>query len=429
MNLKIKLGLYLFALVLATTARADLTVVVRGGVSNAIPVAIVPFGWSGEGSIPMDIAAIVDADLARSGRFAPMAREDMIDKPTSAAELDFSDWRLLGTEVVALGSVSISADGRYSVDFQLFDVVRGEQLVAYSIPALNNSLRAAAHRVSDLIYEAITGVRGAFSTRIAYISADDDAYELIVADADGANQQVIVRSTEPLMSPAWSPDSRKLAYVAFENARTAIYVQELATGQRQSVSSRPGVNGAPAWSPDGTRLAVALSDNWGNVDIHVIDLASGDTTRLTRHGAIDTEPAWSGDGSSIYFTSDRARGPQIYSVELDGGKTKRVTFEGIYNARPRLAPDEQKIAVVHNDRGQYRIALVDLRSGATQVLTEGRLDESPSFAPNGSMIIYATEDRGMGVLAAVSTDGRIHQQLVSRIGDVREPVWSPFAAQ
>ncbi|MBT8130952.1 MAG: PD40 domain-containing protein, partial [Gammaproteobacteria bacterium] len=234
MNLKIKLGLYLFALVLATTARADLTVVVRGGVSNAIPVAIVPFGWSGEGSIPMDIAAIVDADLARSGRFAPMAREDMIDKPTSAAELDFSDWRLLGTEVVALGSVSISADGRYSVDFQLFDVVRGEQLVAYSIPALNNSLRAAAHRVSDLIYEAITGVRGAFSTRIAYISADDDAYELIVADADGANQQVIVRSTEPLMSPAWSPDSRKLAYVAFENARTAIYVQELATGQRQS---------------------------------------------------------------------------------------------------------------------------------------------------------------------------------------------------
>ncbi|MDH3645977.1 MAG: Tol-Pal system beta propeller repeat protein TolB [Gammaproteobacteria bacterium] len=429
MNQIIRWCLCLVALCAATQTQADLTVVVREGVSNAIPVAIVPFGWNGSDDLPLDLAEIVDADLARSGRFAPMAREDMIEKPTSGAEVDFADWRLLGSEVVAVGTLVQALDGRYTVDFQLFDVVRGEQMLAYSIPAKRDALRGAAHRVSDLIYEALTGVRGAFSTRIAYISAHNEEYELIVADADGANQQVVVRSNEPLMSPAWSPDGSRLAYVAFENVGTAVYVQELATGHRSRVSNRPGVNGAPAWSPDGQRLALALSDGWGNVDIHITDLANGGLVRLTRHAAIDTEPAWSRDGATIFFTSDRARGPQIYAVPPTGGTPKRVTFEGNYNARPRVAPDEAKIAVVHNDRGQYRIALVDLRSGATQVLTEGRLDESPSFAPNGSMIIYATEDRGMGVLAAVSTDGRIHQQLVSRVGDVREPVWSPFATQ
>ncbi len=408
---------------------AELTVIVREGVSDAIPVAIVPFAWTGESGAPFDIAEVVDSDLGGSGRFAPMDREDMIEQPSEQAEVDFADWRLLGVEVIAIGSLGEMPDGRYAVNFQLFDAVRGEQMLAYTIPAMADGLRAAAHRVSDLIYEALTGERGAFSTRIAYVSANDGQYELIVADADGANQQVIVRSTEPLMSPAWSPDSSQLAYVAFENYGSAIYVQELATGRRHRVSARPGVNGAPAWSPDGGRIALALSDSWGNVDVHIIELASAELRRLTTHTAIDTEPVWSGDGKTLFFTSDRARGPQVYRVSADGGRPTRVTFEGIYNARPRLSPDGEKIAVVHNDRGQYRIALVDIETGVTQVLTRGRLDESPSFAPNGSMIIYATEDRGMGVLAAVSTDGRIHQQLVSRVGDVREPVWSPFAAQ
>ncbi|MDH3588245.1 MAG: Tol-Pal system beta propeller repeat protein TolB [Gammaproteobacteria bacterium] len=429
MSLKTRVILSLTLICCAGPALADLTVIVREGVSDAIPVAIVPFGWAGDSSAPLDIAAVVDADLKRSGRFAPMDRADMIEKPVSGADVDFADWRLLGAEVVAIGSLGLSPDGRFAVDFQLFDVVRGEQLLAYTIPARPDALRAAAHRVSDLVYEALTGERGAFSTRIAYISAKDGEYELIVADADGANQQVIVRSNEPLMSPAWSPDSSRLAYVAFENVGTAIYVQELATGQRRRVSARPGVNGAPAWSPDGQRLALALSNSWGNVDIHVIDLDTAKLQRLTEHSGIDTEPAWSVDGETLFFTSDRARTPQIYQIPLAGGTPERVTYEGNYNARPRLSPTQQKIAVVHNDRGSYRIALVDLGSGATQVLTRGRLDESPSFAPNGSMIIYATEDNGLGVLAAVSTDGRIHQQLVSRQGDVREPVWSPFAVQ
>lgn len=427
MNLKTRLVALLFAALCSTVVSADLTVVIREGVSDAIPVAIIPFGVSGSTSPPLDIAAVVDADLARSGRFAPMDRGDMIEKPTSGSEVDFADWRLLGAEVVAVGSVGESPDGRYAIGFQLFDVVRGEQLLAYTIPARPDALRAAAHQVSDLIYEALTGERGAFSTRIAYISSKDGEYELIVADADGANQQVVVRSNEPLMSPAWSPDSTRLAYVAFENYGSAVYVQELASGQRSRVSARPGVNGAPAWSPDGKRLALALSDDWGNVDVHVVEFATATLDRVTRHSAIDTEPVWSADGKSLFFTSDRAGGPQIYQVAAGGGKPQRVTFEGNYNARPRLAPSQQKIAVVHNDRGNYRIALVDLGSGATQVLTKGRLDESPSFSPNGSMIIYATEDSGLGVLAAVSTDGRFHQQLVSRLGDVREPVWSPFA--
>ncbi len=408
---------------------AELTVVIREGVTNAIPVAVVPFGWSGETPAPFDVAEIVAADLARSGRFAPMARTDMVDKPTSGAAIDFGDWRLLGTEVIVVGSLQAQGDGSYAVSFQLFDTLRGAEMLAYTIPSEAAALRATAHRISDLVYEALTGERGAFSTRIAYVSVEQGRYELIVADADGANQQVIARSGEPLMSPAWSPDGRYLAYVEFANEGSSVYVQELLTGNRRTISSRPGVNGAPAWSPDGTRLAMALSDSWGNVDIHVTTLDSGELLRLTNHTAIDTEPAWSKDGKMIYFTSDRAGGPQVYRVALTGGAPRRITFEGRYNARPRMAPDQDKLAVVHNDRGRYRIALVDLGSGATQVLTEGRLDESPSFAPNGSMIIYATEDQGMGVLAAVSTDGRIHQRLVSQVGDVREPVWSPFAVQ
>lgn len=414
------------AWLLPLPAAAELTVVIREGVTNAIPVAVVPFGWSGADSAPLDVASVVASDLARSGRFAPMARADMVATPTSASQIDFADWRMLGTELVVIGSIRPVAQGDYAVDFQLFDAVRGAQMLAYTIPAARDQFRAAAHRISDLVYEALTGEKGAFSTRIAYVSVEKNNYELIVADADGANQQVVVRSTQPLMSPAWSPDSRNLAYVAFEADGSAIYVQELASGTRRKVSSRAGVNGAPAWSPDGRRLALALSDNWGNVDVHILELDSGELKRLTNHPAIDTEPAWSADASEIFFTSDRAGGPQVYRVGLGGDGASRVTFEGNYNARPRLSPKQDKIAVVHNDRGRYRIALVDLASGATQVLTEGRLDESPSFAPNGSMIIYATEDRGAGVLAAVSTDGRFHQQLVSQAADVREPAWSPF---
>jgi TolB protein len=285
-----------------------------------------------------------------------------------------------------------------------------------------------------MIFEKLTGIPGAFSTRIAYISVsredDKDLYRLVVADADGANPAVVAESTQPLMSPSWSPDARRLAYVSFEGRRSGIYVQELATGERKVVSRNPGINGAPAFSPDGRWLALTLSGEDGNLDVYVLNAATGQKRRLTRNSAIDTEPAWSADGTQVYFTSDRSGGPQIYRVAADGsGSAQRVSFEGSYNARPRVSPDGNSLAVVHNDRGNYRIALLDLERNTTQVLSDGRQDESPSFAPNGSMIIFATRQGGRGVLAAVSTDGRVKQSIASAAGDVREPVWSPYPAE
>jgi TolB protein len=302
--------------------------------------------------------------------------------------------------------------------------------MAYSLKAPKNNLRGGAHRISDLIFERLTGVRGVFSTRIAYVTVEKPdgkaRYRLVVADADGANPAVIAESEQPIMSPAWSSDARRIAYVSFESHSSAVYVQELATGQRRVVSSHPGINGAPAWSPDGSRLALTLSRDEGNLDVFVLNPGSNDMRRLTDNPAIDTEGAWAPDGKSLYFTSDRSGGPQVYQVGLDGNSPRRVSFEGSYNARPRVSPDGDHLAVVHNDRGSFRIALIDLRRGSLQVLSDGQQDESPSFAPNGSMIIYATRDQGRGVLAAVSTDGRIQQRIAATEGDVREPVWSPF---
>jgi TolB protein len=421
----------LLALLAAPLAQAELRIEITRGVSEAVPVAIVPFSYEGQGTPPVDVAAVIAGDLAFSGRFAPMDRRDMASRPTRPEEVRLEDWRLLKTDVVVVGRVKPGAPGRYEIEFHLFDVFRGQPLMGYSLPVSADNLRGGAHRIADMIFERLTGVPGVFSTRIAYVTVDQQGgrprYRLWLADADGARPSVIAESVQPIMSPAWSPDGRRIAYVSFETGVSRIFVQEIATGRRDIVSSQPGINGAPAWSPDGSRLALVLGGQDGNLDIHVLTLANRELRRITRHPAIDTEPSWAPDGKHIFFTSDRAGGPQVYRVGLDGENPRRVTFDGNYNARPRVSPDGEQLAVVHNDRGNFRIGLLDMRRGGFRVLSEGRQDESPSFAPNSSMIIYATREGGRGVLSAVSTDGRVRQRIAATEGDVREPVWSPYA--
>lgn len=420
----------LLLLLLAPAAQSELRIEITRGGSEAIPIAVVPFGWQGTGPAPFAVADVVAADLARTGRFAPMPPDDMLQRPTTGAEISFGDWRILGTEVVIVGRVRPIAGGEYALEFRVFDVFRGEQLLGFQLSAARQDMRAAAHRISDLIFEKLTGIRGVASTRIAYVSVVGNprqpTYRLVVADADGENARTLMESSQPIMSPAWSPDGRQLAYVSFENNQSQVFVQELRSGARKRVSARQGVNSAPAWAPDGRRLALTLSRGDGNLDIYTVELANQMLTRLTAWPSIETEPNWNLDGSELYFTSDRSGSPQIYKIAASGGQPVRVTFEGSYNARPRVSPDGRQLAVVHNDRGKFRIAVVDVARASTRVLSSGSQDESPSFAPNGQMLIYATREGSKGMLAMVSVDGRIEQQIESPEGDVREPVWSPF---
>jgi TolB protein len=415
-----------------SAAQARLSIEITEGVEGALPIGVIPFGWAGPGRAPEDIAAIISSDLSRSGRFAPTPFTELPERPHDAGEANYATWRAAKVDNLVVGTIAPRDGGGYIVRFQLLDVLKGQQLAGFRIPSTANRLRRTAHQISDIVYEKLTGEPGAFDTHIAYVTADQRGkerhYQLAVADADGFNEQVILKSKQPIMSPAWAPDGMRLAYVSFEQGRSIVYVQEVANGKRRKVAGYEGINSAPAWSPNGRYLALTLSKD-GNAEVYVLELATGKLSRITQHYAIDTEPAWMPDGSALVFTSDRGGRPQLYRVALSrmrpAGRPERLTFEGEYNARAAISPDGGRIAMVHGNQGQYRIAVMDLETGNLRVLTRTRLDESPSFAPNGSMLIYATEMNGRGILEAVSADGRAHQRLGLMRADVREPAWSP----
>lgn len=414
----------------ANPARAIIEIEITQGGENAIPIAIVPFGWTGQGDAPEDIAAIVDADLQRSGNFSPLNRDDLVALPVSGDVPRFANWRLSGADFLLVGGTRPEGDG-YIVEFQLFDVIQQSLMTGFSFKVTNQTLRSAAHQISDEVYEEILGIPGAFNSQIAFVSVEgrvgERTYQLQLADADGENPQAMLTSPRPILSPAWAPDGIRIAYVSFENrTQSAIYIQDRAAGSRVKAISKAGINGAPSWSPDGERLAMTLSHE-GNPEIYVFQIESGELRRITQSDAIDTEPVWA-DNDTIVFTSDRSGGPQLYEASARGGRASRITFEGNYNASATVSSDGSTIAFVHGAGAGFQIAALDRSSGLFQVLTQGTLDESPSFSPNGQMIIFATEKNGRGTLGAVSLDGSVVQSLtLDDGGSVREPAWSPYS--
>ncbi|HEV2267969.1 MAG TPA: Tol-Pal system beta propeller repeat protein TolB [Steroidobacteraceae bacterium] len=416
----------------APAARAQLQIQITSGVSNPVPIAIVPFA-----QVPTagtDVADVVQNDLVGSGRFTALARQRMPARPTTAADVKFADWKAAGSDYVVVGQVTPIAGGQLAVDFNLLNALTGQSIARQRFVGSATALRNAAHRVSDVIYQAITGIRGAFATRIAYVATAGDGaeqrFQLVIADADGYNQHLILESRFPIMSPAWSPDGQWIAYVSFENHLSAVYVQRVLTGQRTQVSMRAGINGAPSWSPDSRKLALTLSGDSGHPQIYILDLGTQHLTRITDVPAINTEGVWSPDGRYIYFTSDRAGEPQIYRIGASpGSATERITFTDEYNAGPHLSPDGKMLAMVtRDDSGNYRIAVQNLATGDFKVLTHGRLDTSPSFAPNGASIMYAVRPgQGQdGTLATTSVDGLTGLSLKPTQGEVRDPAWGPF---
>ena len=426
----------LFGLVWPLQAMAqslDAGVVV--GNEAALSIAIVPMPYQGTRGLPEhDVASVIRNDLNRSGQFRSLEETRITEKPVRGSDVRFPVWKTLKQDFLVVGRVLDAEDGNYSIEYELLDVAKQQSLLSLKMPARAKGIRRAAHQVADQIYEKILGVRGAFDTRIAYVTASGIGqgieYRLMVADSDGFNPQTLVRSREPLLSPAWSPDGKRIAYVSFQKGSSAVYIVELATGigATEPVSSSKGINGAPAFSPDGGKLALTLSKS-GNPELYVMDIATRSLRQITNHYGIDTEAVWTPDGQNLLFTSDRGGKPQIYQVSAAGGEAKRVSFSGEYNARATVSFDGKKIAMAQGSGNIYRIAVLDRSFGGNgrwQTLSPGNLDESPSFAPNASMILYATKEGRRGVLYAVSADGRVRQRLVLSDGDVREPAWSPY---
>ncbi|MDH5433166.1 MAG: Tol-Pal system beta propeller repeat protein TolB [Gammaproteobacteria bacterium] len=434
---------FLLLMIIHLPLSAEIEIVITSGMDSARPVAVLPFTWTGRTETPPhDVASIVASDLRRSGRFNPMDRHDLVQTVDNYAALDLEAWRKKGIEAVVVGTVEEQPDGKVKISYELVDVFlkpQGTQgvanltpnrLDAYAVTVDMNGLRFEAHRVSDRIYFELTGMRGAFATKLAYVSVDKSLpkpYRLMVSDSDGFDSQAVWASNEAIMSPAWSPDAKKLAYVSFENGRSEVYVQELFGAKaRQKVASFIGINSAPAFSPDGRMLALTLSRD-GNPEIYILDINSNRYSRITHSNySIETEPGWFPDGQFILFTSDRGRGPQIYKQHLASGAAERMTWESNYNASGSITPDGKTMVMISRVNGVYHVAVQDLETNNVQILTKTTLDESPSLAPNGSMVIYATVYGNRQVLSVVSTDGRFKARLPSKKGIVKAPVWSPY---
>ncbi|RLA09853.1 MAG: Tol-Pal system beta propeller repeat protein TolB [Gammaproteobacteria bacterium] len=421
---------FLVAMLWQVGVLAELRIDITQGVESAIPIAVVPFAQSAQGtSAEPGIDQLVTADLQRSGWFALTPVESMLNRPYKSEDVDYRDWRLLGAEAVLIGQVEMVAPDRFDVRFELLDAVKQQRLAGARYSSVAKSeMRRLAHVIADQVFRQLTGIDGIFSTRIAYVTTTNGRHELQVADIDGYNPVGVLTSPEPIMSPSWSANGRELAYVAFDQGRPAVFVQELSTGKRRKVAQFRGINGAPSWSPNGQELALTLSKD-GSPDIYIMQLATGKLTRLTDHYAIDTEPAWSPDGQQLYFTSDRGGKPQIYRISRHGGATTRVTINmGKYNADASVSPDGKYLAVVNNSgQNGYQIGLVDLQASQLTPLSSGRLDESPSFSPNGRLIIYTRTQANSESLAVVSIDAKVRQQLALQQAKVREPAWSPFS--
>ncbi len=406
------------------------SIIIDTGYDKQTRIAVVPFAQGPEYANLQQMSDIVGFDLSRSGQFAPLPRNNMLSFPSQPAEVFYRDWRILGVEYVVIGATSTVANGNVAVRFYLFDVVNERQMLVDEVVGGRRQWRDIAHKVSDKVYEAITGIPGAFSTKILYVLArnagsPNATYSIEIADSDGERARSLFTSAQPVMSPSWSPDGRKVAYVSFETGRQAIVLHDIFSGQRELITQFTGINGSPMFSPDGNSLTLVLSKD-GNPEIYLMDLGDRRLRRLTQHHAIDTEPSWSEDGRHIIFTSDRGGRPQIYQLELATNLIERLTFVGDYNARARMLPGGKHLVFVHRRERVDHIAWQDLERGDVRVLTQTALDESPSLAPNGAMLIYATQDRGRGILGVVSLDGRVRYRLPSSSGDVREPAWSPY---
>ena len=406
------------------TAQAALDIEITGGGAQQTPIAVVPFGNSK--GMKDDMAKIISDDLYRSGLFRPLNINGMPNLPINVAQIKYPEWAALQAQAIVVGSIVTLPDGRLNVSFQLADVLKQQPLVDMDFQLQAKYARMTAHKIADVIYEKLTGHPGAFASRIAYVKKLGERHFLYVADSDGHNAQALVNSNEPVISPAWSPDGSKMAYVSFEKKKPIVFVHTLATGERKIVANYKGNNSAPAWSPDGKKLAIVLTYG-ANSQIYTINASGGDLQRITKSRGIDTEPVFSPDGKWIYFTSDRGGKPQIYKTSANGGsEVTRVTFEGAYNVSPRFAPDGSKLLYIRNDGGRFRVAMQDLTNGQVQLLSDGRLDESPSFSPNGRVILYAIKVGAKSSLASVSFDGKVCQSLSEASGDVREPAWGPM---